>query len=243
MKRLVISSLVLVSLGACAGPRFASRPADSPTARARAAELYAVLEAQQGEVQSIQAEAELKLSRGIFSRAVDQVILVQRPESFRIDSYDRLGNLILQLIHHDGRLVIREGEHGMILRDDVDEYLAGEWGLPLSLPELMLFMFGRVPLESEENYLAVEQGDGWLLRGAESQVILAGDNCQITQYTGRTEDGVLYQVEYADYREVDGVLLPHHLHIEVSDPNFSMTLKYIDPNLNQLVPDAKFNAF
>jgi len=235
-----LSSLALVSIS-CAGPRLAERPAAAPTAQALASEMYQGLWQRNRAIRTMRGAAVMRMSRGIFSRASDQFIVVERPGRLRIDSYAVFGALLYQLVYKDGALYILDASVGAARSsDDVRQLLFDELGLDLEPSDMLLLLSGGIPLEAPDNYLAVRRKGSILLRGDTSQVLLDPDTGLPASYMAEIPSGGIYRVALSDYRAIDGVPFPYRVIISLSGPKVGLDVEYTGVELNDPIDPKVF---
>ncbi len=161
----------------------------------------------------------------IFSRAVDQAIIVKRPDQLRVDSYDVFGNLIHQLRVQKNHAEIHDFERGTARSEaDVSAFLGEELGLDLSPDVLMTLLVGSVPLEARGDYLGITRKGGSILRGLRSQVLIDSGQGVPIRYVGYTQSNAIYEASFSDYREQSGRLFPYRIEVAVTDDNLFLPL-------------------
>lgn len=231
--KLIPSLIGCVLLVSCLGPRLMERPPVTAETQDLAAEMYAkVWQYNQG-ISTVRGEAELRMSRGIFSRATQQYILVKRPDQLRLDSHDALGSLIAQLVYTDGVLYFSEPPTGYFRSSDEDStLLREEFGLDIPITDLLLLVSAGIPLEDKDNYLAVTRSGEVLLRGLRSQIQLDEESGLPKRYAARLSNGTLYEVQFRHYEFLDGVWFPTHIAVALSDPNVGLNIGYQQVELN-----------
>lgn len=239
-------SLFTISLAACVGPRLAERPPMQADTQELAFKFYAAVQDRNREIDTMRAEASLRMSRGIFSRAMDQYILIQRetqdhPERLRIDSYDPTQTLIAQLVYADHVLYYAEPPNGYFRSSaDADRLLQEEVGLDIQMDDLLLLFSGGIPLERRENYLAVANAGKVLLRGLDSQVELDEENKLPFRYVKRMPNGTIYEVLFKNYQVINGVWFPIRIALKVSDPEVSADADFLSVELNDPIEQDVF---
>ncbi len=234
-----MSSLGLVA--SCAGTGFSKRPRHSPQAQQLASVWYPKLQSRLEAIYSLKGAAKLRLNRGIFSRAVEQAIAVERPERLRIDNYSVMGELILSLRYEQGQLHLsgaRLPEEKTWL--DPEAFLSERLGLQLTMNDLIDFLLGGFALEAPEAYLGSQQGNKVILYGEVSRIELDTVTSQVLRVIGRGQQRSSYEVRYQDYREVDGLMFPHAIEVRLKNPNMGLNIEYQNLVLNAEIADARF---
>lgn len=239
-------SLTCLGLVGCVGPRLAERPPELAETQELAYKFYIPLAARNQKIETMRAEASLRMSQGIFSRAMDQYLLVQRslePRAgqLRIDSYDPSGQLIAQLVYAEGVLYYSEPQTGYFRSSqDAGKLLREEIGLDVSIDRLVLLLSGGVPLEPRENYLAVAQAGKVLLRGLDSQVEIEEEGGLPFRYVRRLSNGSIYEALFSDYQVINNIWFPIRVEMKASDPEFHVVVTYLGAELNEPIDPNVF---
>jgi hypothetical protein len=219
----------------------AQRPVDQPKAREQAAEIYQQLWKHNQAVRTMKGAAMLRMSRGVFSRAAEEYIVVQRPEQLRIDSYTVFGQLLYQIIYSKGVLYIYDAQAGAARSsDDVRQLLNDELSINMEPADMLLLLSGGLPLESPDNYLAVRQSSHILLRGLTSQILFDPVNGRPLSYMAQIPGGGLYKTEFSDYREIEGFAFPYRVKVTRSDVRIGLDIEYSGVELNDPIDPKLF---
>ncbi len=241
LKRHFISSLIILGLCSCAGLRMIERPQATSSAVRQGAQWYEVLWQRDQAIQTLRASARVRVSSGIFSRAVEQALIVKRPKNMRLDSYTVLGNLIHQLVLRNGSLWVYDATRERFDKDrDAERLLEENLGLGLSIDDMVSILVGSVPLEERTDYLAVTKKQGDVLRGLNSQVLIDPQTQLPQRFSGYTRHNELYEVRYSHYREVAGISFPHRIAVALHEPRISLEISFKDVDINIPVSDEKF---
>lgn len=226
----------------CARPGLVERPPATAHSLEQARDWYQVLWQRDQDLTTLKGQVKLRVSRMIFSRAVDQAIIVKRPDQLRVDSYDVFGNLIHQLRVQKNHAEIHDFERGTARSEaDVSAFLGEELGLDLSPDVLMTLLVGSVPLEARGDYLGITRKGGSILRGLRSQVLIDSGQGVPIRYVGYTQSNAIYEASFSDYREQSGRLFPYRIEVAVTEPRLGIDIQFEEAIINETVPDRLFD--
>lgn len=228
----------------CAGPRLVERPPELAQTQQLAAEMFRHVFERNKKISTLKASVRLRMTRAHLSRSIEQAILIKRPESLRLDSFNMLGELLYQLVYHDGDLhIVRPQDHYYRHSLDATALLREELHLDIDIRSVIQLLSGGIPLEEKQNYLAVSKQHTIILRGESSQLILDKESLLPQRYMAYTVGGSLYEVSFADYRSVAGVSFPYQIFIQVSRPRVSLRVAFSHVTINERIGRDRFRPW
>ncbi len=158
---------------------------------------------------------------------------------------------VIAIAARDHLLLYFANEQEAIFERLEDGVLREIFGMDLRISDVRSAIFANPFLDRRTNELALASS------GADFVVtrpgVEAGNLEEITVFVGDSEPtvsnwkirdrdgGIIQQVKFSDYRDVDGVLRPHNVEIERPTEHTRVVLKIIKPEINVDINDSKFD--
>ncbi|MGH7858997.1 MAG: LolA family protein [Candidatus Binatia bacterium] len=236
----------------CASPVVSVFPSPQPpiAATIRSRDLLSRLESRYRAVRSFRALAEMQYRNPRERIHVREVILVDRPDRLRIEMISTFG-VALQITSDGQRLrAYHRGERTFYSGEATAGNLARFTRLPLDIREIADLLVGLPPRRDRGGTLrtAFEEPTGlWRLTAP-----LADGGLQILWFDHErllpvrteevTRDGERrYLTAYYDYREVDGIAVPHGIELDVPREDAVVSLRYSEVTLNVPAKQSLFS--
>jgi outer membrane lipoprotein-sorting protein len=217
--------------------------------RLAAKDLLARLDARSSSVRSFRALAEMRYTGPQERLNVKEVVLIERPDRLRIEMMSPFG-VALQIATDGRRLCayIRD-ERTYYTGEATPENLARFTRLELGIHDITDLLVGLPPGRERRGRPKITFEEPTALWRVSAP--LADGGTQILWFDHedllpvRSEEvdpeGVRrYTTSYGDYREIDGVDVPHHVRLEISAQNEALDLSYSNVTLNLSVSGGLF---
>lgn len=222
--RVLIVGAALAALSACTAT-VSKPPAPVPTGSGPPIQrILQVLDAQDRAVASFRAQAKLEYNSPEQSFRSTQVVVVRGPSSARIDVMNPFG--VSYSVATDGKKLTaydrRQGiyYHGLAQAESFRRFI----GIPMGSSDFAAVLRGLSPGIGDARWSAVVGVEGgWLVRrrlgsgGVLELVIDATSLLPIRVKISGDRDRHEVEVTYADYRDVDGVSVPHQIQVSFKD--------------------------
>jgi outer membrane lipoprotein-sorting protein len=229
-------------------PAHIPSPASAPEAPGVSA-ISNILRSREGSLQGLQGVADLKLSSPAGSYRGKEILAVELPNRFRVESTNFMGFSDLVLCSDGENMDLYLPSEGKIIRGrPTPEDLAQISGARIPLPQVLRVFMGLPPFPLDEKiasslYLGKSEEPllEWKGAGTVRQHLWI-DERAVTVREGEVLDGgeVWFSFRFADYREVAGFLIPFSLEIQMRKEGVGIHLTYRDIKPNPVIEKETF---
>lgn len=251
---ILLAGLLLYAAG-CA-PRTGC-PYPSDVTLPDASGLYEKIARRCQDITSLEGSAQVKLIRSGKKARVEQLVVVRRPSSLRIETMDFWGHTVFLVVLHNGKCLTyapaeRRYEVGAQALDEIRNFI----GFACEPDEMVSLLLGdpvytekkpasAVDVSRDEGYyrLDIQSGNG---TGARYLVWVGNGGLPVRSLMVSPPDGGKwmpgFQVEYGSYTKTNGIDFP--LSLVISDPSSGsrVEVEYDSVVLNAVMGDDVFDT-
>lgn len=204
-------------------------------------ELLLMLRSRENSLNSLQGIAELKLSTPSGLYRGKELLSLEPPDRFRVESMNFLGLADLVLCSDGQKMdLYLPSERRVIRWRPPPENLWQISGADVSLAQIIRILMGQPPfsmnegvaslkqVEESEEYLLALEGEG----GMKQRVWIDGVKNTLKRGEILDEQGVWLSFQYADHREVGGIMIPFSLDIQLKRQGVRLQLTYREIRIN-----------
>lgn len=231
---LLALSLVVPLLSSCAVQRHSV--VGSSLQPSFTADLVAGLSEQSAQVDSVQGLARFKMTSVENSMIGSQVLLVEKPDRFRVETLSLFGSPLL--------LLAADGDNLRVLLPSYNRYYTGLATaenlshfvpIPLKLNDLVSVLLYQPPLinASQQESFALEKG-GWLLVRRDAtlrQELVFNDERHLVEVAYLENDSLFLQVNYGQFAQAP-VRFPHLFEIKLPARETTIRIEFSDLEAN-----------
>ena len=203
--------------------------------------VYASVRRNAAAVTSLRARFSAEMRRGEEQRAAEGVLLVKKPDRFRIRLLSAFGFTIFDYTTDDAHA-------HMALPLEGKEFSDADIAVHASFsPAEMRDLFLRDD-PGEERCIAKARGAETLVQctdpdgGLERQLFIQSDTETLTREIAFTDGHPRVVMEFAEYRSVSGVRLPFHIALTYPQRNVSLQIAARAYEVNPVLPDDLFDG-
>jgi outer membrane lipoprotein-sorting protein len=228
----------------------AARVPPAPTAETPGESgILALFQSREERLKGLQGVADLKLSSPAGPYHGKEILSVELPNRFRVESVNFMGFSDLVLCSDSGELDLYLPSEGKIIRARLmAEGLAEISGVKIPIPQMLRIFMGLPPFPVDGKIaasicLGKSREPLWEQKGAgDLQQRLWIDERAGTVREGEVLDGgvLWFSYRFADYREVTGFLIPFALEIRMQEAGAEIFLSYRDITLNPVIEEETF---
>jgi len=208
-----------------------------------------LLRSREESLKGLQGVADLKLSSPAGSYRGKEILSVELPNRFRVESLNFMGFSDLVLCSDGEKMDLYLPSEGKIIRGrPMSEDLAQISGAKIPLPQVLRIFMGLPPFSSDEKitssiYLGKSREPRleWKGTGGVEQRLWIDERAG-TVRAGEVLDGgeLWFSFRFADYREEAGFLVPFSLEIQMKKEGVGIFLTYRDIKPNPVIEEETF---
>ncbi|MFN2377518.1 MAG: DUF4292 domain-containing protein [Candidatus Binatia bacterium] len=243
----LILAATLALLPSCAATVARTPAAPLPTGTApTVAQALQVLEARDKALATFRAQARLEYNSPEQSFRSTQVVVVRAPSSARIDVMHPFG--VSYSVATDGKaLSAFDRRQSVYYQGKAEaESFRRFIGIPMGASDFAAVLRGLPPGLGDTRWAAVHPVEGgWQLRrrlgsGGILEFVLAADSLQpIRMKISGDPDRREVEAKYSDYRDVDGVAVPHRVEVSFTDGS-RLDMEYKSVQRGVVLPEGAF---
>ncbi len=211
--------------------------------------ILSLLQSREGLLKGLQGVADLKLSSPAGSYRGKEILSVELPNRFRVESVNFMGFSDLVLCSDGEELDLYLPSEGKIIRGRlISDGLAQISGVKIPLPQMLRIFMGLPPFPVDDKitssiYLGKSWEPLWERKGTGTmQQHLWIDERAGTVREGEVLEGgeLWFSYRFADYRDVAGFLIPFSLEIRMKKEGAEIFLSYRDIRPNPVIEEETF---
>ena len=233
--RLILALGVSFLFSACA--TLPVLPPEIPPAE----EILRQVDARQEAVQGLKGLAQVKVSSPEKTFNVQQVLFARRPALLRVESLSLLGTPVLYMVTDGRKLNLYQPGENRYYQGTTFQASSLSPALPpeLNPEEVVSFLLGGGPRRDYEKIsIRADRKKGlWVLdllspsRG-ESQTLWVHPQAFHILRAEYNRPRFSHRVDYADFRQTNGILFPHRLLLTSVDPQTKISVEFQEMELN-----------
>jgi len=212
--------------------------------------ILALLQSREDLLKGLQGVADLKVSSPDGPYRGKEILSMELPNRFRVESVNFMGFSDLVLCSDGGELDLYLPSEGKIIRARLmAEGLAEISGVKIPLPQMLRIFMGLPPFPVDDKIASFV----YLGKSREPLLERKGTGCLqqrlwIDERAGTVREGEIldggelwFSYRFADYREVTGFLIPFSLEIRMPEAGAEIFLSYRDIKLNPFIEEETFH--
>jgi len=241
---LVLAAVAASQVG-CSAVRRTPRvvaPSELPSAAA----LTARLTERQGALRALRSIARLRLREGDETTTTRQVLLVSRPDRFRIEVMSILGTVFIMTADEQSFRAYTPGEKSFIRGTPDRNVLARYARIDLDVRELIDLLLASPVLPSSDDAVAsFDEATGWTgltIRADAGERVywFAGDGPLVAITAVDSDGDIEWQAQFDEYQVLDGIALAHRIEVDFPGRQRHMAIRLQDPEVNPSMDASLF---
>jgi outer membrane lipoprotein-sorting protein len=243
---LCAATAAMLVIGGCAAVTPPPAPGAPAHLNGQVAQLTSAMAERDRALQAMQTSAVMEYSNGDQHVKAREDLVVRRPASLRVEAMSPFG-VALIVAAQDSRLQIFEPSRNTLMHGTASAATLARFArIPMAPRDAVGLLMGIVPEAQNSATPDSVANDGgvtvltYSAAGGKSRE-LGFENNQLVMVREREAGGAVnYEIRYADYHDIGGVMFPYQVDAEFPAVETHVSFRYRRPIVNGAVPDSAF---
>jgi len=211
-------------------------PLDKSVRHERQSLLENVLSRRAEKIKSLRGILHVRYARGLKSGKASLAVVLQKPDSLRMESFAEFGSTLFQMAVEKSTLIFywpheKKYFQGLATRNIMAEHL----GIALDPNEVVNLLMADCSWNQEEDSLYQKKSSQWVLKGTSQEIIFEEKEGSILPFEctsfdvgGRPD----YRVTYEDYTLIQKEWMPRKILMQFWDPKIRLQIQIEELEIN-----------